>query len=274
VNQVGLTDRGQVQHERRRVRLRGAGQVVREVAGHVALPVRRGLLDRGLDQVDVEEQVVRRDGLAVRPLVAALQRDRHRLVAVGVNRRVGDAHRRVDLGHDAVHRPVQRPPHLPDEAEVVADRVLSAGHYREDPVRGEAGRDPPGDRARLPLAAASAGTDPIPPGAVVAPLAVLPDELLLLLLQAASAVMLATAMAIPPIALLRNLIIGPPSSRRSRLSSVLGSSACRPSEVVSPVIRCAPSPGTGSQYPRTDYGPFPGTSVPTHREPAGELPVL
>ena len=41
--------------------------------------------------------------------------------------------------------------------------------------------------------------------------------LLLLLLQAASAVMLATAMAIPPMALLRNFIIGPPSSRCSRL---------------------------------------------------------
>ena len=102
------------------------------------------------------------------------------------------------------------------------------------------------------------GTDPIPPATLIAleeePLDPLP---LLLLLQAASAVMLATATAIPPIALVRNLIIGPPSSHCSRLLSVLGSSACRPSEVVSPVIRCAPSPGTGSQYPRTDYGPFP-----------------
>jgi hypothetical protein len=103
-----------------------------------------------------------------------------------------------------------------------------------------------------------AGTDPIAPGGVTAPLALVPELLwLLLLLQAASAVMLATATAIPPIALLRNLIIGPPSSHCSRLLSVLGSSACRPSEVVSPVIRYAPSPGTGSQCPRTDYGPFP-----------------
>jgi hypothetical protein len=108
---------------------------------------------------------------------------------------------------------------------------------------------------------ASCGTDPIPPATLTTPGAELFDELpLLLLLQAASAVMLATATAIPPIALVRNLIIGPPSSHCSRLLSVLGSSACRPSEVVSPVIRYAPSPGTGSQCPRTDYGPFPGAS--------------
>jgi hypothetical protein len=77
----------------------------------------------------------------------------------------------------------------------------------------------------------SAGTEPIPPGTVMLPLEVLPPaELELeLLLQAASAVMLATARAIPPIALLRNLIIGPPSSRCSRFWSVLGSSGCRPS---------------------------------------------
>ena len=61
-------------------------------------------------------------------------------------------------------------------------------------------------------------------------LALVPELLwLLLLLQAASAVMLATATAIPPIALLRNLIIGPPSSRCRRMLSVLESSACRPS---------------------------------------------
>src|SRR5690348_2427471 len=58
-----------------------------------------------------------------------------------------------------------------------------------------------------------------------------PDEfveppLWLLLLQAASAVMLATARASPPMVF---LIIGPPSSRYPRLRSVLGSSACRPS---------------------------------------------
>ena len=44
-----------------------------------------------------------------------------------------------------------------------------------------------------------------------------PLLLLLLLLQAASAVMLATAMAIPPMVLVRNFIIAPPSSRCSRL---------------------------------------------------------
>ena len=66
-----------------------------------------------------------------------------------------------------------------------------------------------------------------------------PDELvplglllLLLLLQAASAVMLATARATPAIVVLRNFIIGPPSVRCSRLWSVLGSSACRPSLAV------------------------------------------
>ena len=124
---------------------------------------------------------------------------------------------------------------------------------------------------------ACCGTDPIPPATLTTPGEELFDPLLplLLLLQAASAVMLATATAIPPIALLRNFIIAPPSSPCSRLLSVLGSSACRPSEVVSPVIRYAPSPGTGSQCPRTDYGPFPPAHpVPTHREPAGELPVL
>ncbi len=106
----------------------------------------------------------------------------------------------------------------------------------------------------VPLAAA--GTEPIAPGTVTAPEEVLPDELLLLL-QAASAVMLATAMAIPPIVLLRNLIIGPPSLPCPRLLSVLGSSACRPSEVVSPVIRSAPSRALGRSSPATDCGPFP-----------------
>src|ERR1700733_12313651 len=77
---------------------------------------------------------------------------------------------------------------------------------------------------------AAAGTDPMAPGGVTAPFVVVPPWLvLLLLLHAANAVILATAMAIPPIALLRILIIGPPSSRCQRLLSVLESSACRPS---------------------------------------------
>jgi hypothetical protein len=86
-------------------------------------------------------------------------------------------------------------------------------------------------------------------------------------------VMLATATAIPPIALLRNLIIGPPSSHCSRLLSVLGSSACRPSEVVSPVIRTVA--GHWVAVPPNRLRPVsPGASVPAHREPTGELPVL
>src|ERR1700691_1578650 len=65
---------------------------------------------------------------------------------------------------------------------------------------------------------ASLGTDPIPPGTVLTPGVLLPAALVtLLLLQAASAVMLATAMAMPPTALMRDLIIGPPSSRCSCL---------------------------------------------------------
>ena len=77
------------------------------------------------------------------------------------------------------------------------------------------------------------GTDPIPPGTVTLPAVLLPPLLeLLLLLQAASAVMLATARASPAIVLLRSLIIGPPSWRCSRVWSVLGSSACRPSLAV------------------------------------------
>src|SRR6266700_2921675 len=78
---------------------------------------------------------------------------------------------------------------------------------------------------------AASGTDPIPPGTVTLPALVLPPLPLLepLLLQAASAVMLATARATPAtLVLLRYFIIGPPSVR-SRLRSVLGSSACRPS---------------------------------------------
>jgi hypothetical protein len=56
------------------------------------------------------------------------------------------------------------------------------------------------------------GTAPIPPGTVMFPPTVLPDELVvLLLLQAASAVMLATATTSPPMVLLRKFI-GLPSS--------------------------------------------------------------
>jgi hypothetical protein len=69
----------------------------------------------------------------------------------------------------------------------------------------------------FPEGVPAAGTDPIPPETVDAPFWVLPPLLLLpLLLQAASAVMLATAMAIPPMVLVRNFIIAPPSSRGSR----------------------------------------------------------
>jgi hypothetical protein len=77
----------------------------------------------------------------------------------------------------------------------------------------------PGDSAQrmvpgfwVPVAAW--GTDPIPPGTVMFPPTVLPEELVvLLLLQAASAVMLATATTSPPMVLLWKLI-GLPSSRR------------------------------------------------------------
>src|SRR5712664_1579432 len=79
----------------------------------------------------------------------------------------------------------------------------------------------------LPPGAAS-GTDPIPPGTVTLVAVVLPPLLEPLLLQAASAVMLATARARPATFLLRDFIIGPPSVR-ARLRSVLASSACRPS---------------------------------------------
>src|SRR5437867_12759501 len=83
----------------------------------------------------------------------------------------------------------------------------------------------------LTLAPAGAtGTDPIPPGTVTLLAVLLPPPLLEpLLLQAASAVRLATARATPAtLVLLRYFVIGPPSVR-SRLRSVLGSSACRPS---------------------------------------------
>ncbi len=61
---------------------------------------------------------------------------------------------------------------------------------------------------------AASGTDPIPPGTVTLPELVLPPPLLPLLLQAASAVMLATARATPAtLVLLRYFIIGPPSVR-------------------------------------------------------------
>src|SRR5450755_2458030 len=125
---------------------------------------------------------------------------------------------------------------------------------------------------------ASAGTVPSPPGTDTAPPWVLVDPppllLLLLLLQAASAVMLATARTSPPILLLRIFIIGPPSSRCSRFWSVLGSSGCRPSLLCFAGDPLRTVAGRWVAGPLTAYGPFPGTSVPAHAEPAGELPVL
>src|SRR5712672_901311 len=73
--------------------------------------------------------------------------------------------------------------------------------------------------------AGATGIDPIPPGTVTLLAVLLPPPLLEpLLLQAASAVMLATARARPAtVSLLRNLITGPPCVRWSRLRSILGS---------------------------------------------------
>jgi hypothetical protein len=71
----------------------------------------------------------------------------------------------------------------------------------------------------LPPGAAT-GIDPMPPGTVIFPEALLPPPLLEpLLLQAASAVMLATARARAAAVLLRLLrsFTGPPSLRCSRL---------------------------------------------------------
>ncbi len=66
--------------------------------------------------------------------------------------------------------------------------------------------------------AAATGIDPIPPGTVTLPEVVLPPPPLLpLLLQAASAVRLATARATPATLVLLRNIICPPSSRCSRL---------------------------------------------------------
>ncbi len=91
------------------------------------------------------------------------------------------------------------------------------------------------------------GTVPMEPGTLTE-LAFEPlDPLLPLLLQAASAVTLATVTASPAIAFLLRSFIGPPSLRSLRLVSVLGSSACRPSLAVLPVIRSHRRRGTGSQ---------------------------
>src|SRR5579872_1345178 len=85
----------------------------------------------------------------------------------------------------------------------------------------------------VPDAVPAAGIPPIEPGSVVTPGVVLVFVgvllLLLLLLHAARAVMPATARASPPMYLVPNLVTAPPSLRRSRHWSVLGSSACRPS---------------------------------------------
>ncbi len=69
----------------------------------------------------------------------------------------------------------------------------------------------------VPLGVPAAGICPIAPGWTTAPgvvgeLVALP-LLLLLLLQAARAVMLATARASPPMRLVPNLVIAPPSLR-------------------------------------------------------------
>jgi hypothetical protein len=99
----------------------------------------------------------------------------------------------------------------------------------------------------VPLDAAS-GTEPIEPGTLTAlPFELLDPPPLPLLLQAARAVTLATVTASPAIALLLRSFIGPPSLRSLRLVSVLGSSACRPSLAVLPVIRSRRRRGTGSQ---------------------------
>src|SRR6185437_3411605 len=87
--------------------------------------------------------------LAVRPLVVAVHLDRRGLVAVAPHRLGREAHVVHDLGNDAVHSPVQRPPALVDEVEGVVDRVVGRGDDREDPVRGGSGRHRPGDGPRL-----------------------------------------------------------------------------------------------------------------------------
>src|ERR1700685_3236636 len=83
----------------------------------------------------------------------------------------------------------------------------------------------------VPEGVPAAGIAPIEPACVVTPGGVVVELLLLLLLllHAARAVIPATARASPLMRLVPNLVIAPPSLRRSRHWSVLGSSACRPS---------------------------------------------
>ena len=121
--------------------------------------------------------------------------------------------------------------------------------------------------------------------------------LLLLLLQAAMAVMPATARASAPIRFVPNLVIAPPSSRCSRHWSVLGSSACRPSisqfagdplrtvagdvgrtppvpvRPVSPAFRAGPwrSPMTGRPVTYRRYELAESVSAILHRSPAKKV---
>src|SRR5580693_3129867 len=112
----------------------------------------------------------------------------------------------------------------------------------------------------VPEGVPAAGIPPIEPACVVTPGVVVVELLLLLLLllHAARAVIPATARASAPMRLVPDRVIAPPSLRCSRLWSVLGSSACRPS-----LSQFAGDPlrhrrgGLGRSPPGYRYGPSP-----------------
>jgi hypothetical protein len=83
---LGVVRLVEADDERRRIRGRVAGHVVREVAGRVAAPLGGRI---GLQDVHPEHEVTRGHGLAVGPLVR-VQVDRVRLAAVGHDRRLAD----------------------------------------------------------------------------------------------------------------------------------------------------------------------------------------
>src|SRR6185437_3411606 len=105
--------------------------------------------------------------------------------------------------------------------------------------------------------AGATGIDPMPPGTLTTLellLLLLPPPPEPLLLQAARAVMLAAARAIPATFLLRNIIYPP---LLALLAPVIrtGVISLSPFSRWLPVIRSAPSRGTGSQYPPTRLRP-------------------
>ena len=143
---IGLVE---VEHDRRRVRRRRAGHAHRELTRHVLRPVRGARLQRGLRQVDEEQEVLGRDRLPVGPLQTWLELDRVGLAAIGgLGRTGGRAEVVLGLGPRTLRTGVQRHVQVRDQRDRAGGHVLRVDD-REDVGRRLPRELPLGDRAAL-----------------------------------------------------------------------------------------------------------------------------